>query len=437
MPRLRVAAALAIVSAAVVLALTGRWPWHRVADAPPIVVAPTIYETRDTLRRGETLGDLFGRQGLAGLDLVGLFERTGLDPRRLRSGLVAQFRRSEGEDTPSEVALRTSPEERLAARRTPGGWTAERRAVAWRTEVVRIEGPIDNSLYEALDRQIPDALLDASNRIQLAWDLADVYAWSIDFNRDIQPGDRFAVLVERQVSQEGEVRAGGVVAADLLASGKHLAAFRFTDPDGDGRYYDAEGNSLRRAFLRAPVEFRRIASNFSRSRFHPVLGIWRRHEGTDYAAARGTPVLAAGDGVVLSGGWSGGYGILVELRHPNGVTTRYGHLRTIARGIRTGARVHQGEVIGYVGSTGLASGPHLHYEFRLNGLARDSRRVDLGHGEPMSPPLRPQFDRERVRLAGALGMAGVQCGGAVGGLCGGEAETPRLNDGRNREVLPK
>src|SRR6185369_9359520 len=131
-------------------------------------------------------------------------------------------------------------------------------------------------------------------------------------------------------------------------------AFRFESPDGGvARYFDGDGNSLRRAFLRAPLEFRRIASSFSRSRLHPILGIWRKHEGTDYAADRGTPVLAAGDGVVASAGWSGGYGNLIELRHINGITTRYGHLRGFSQGLRAGARVRQGDVIGYVGSTGL------------------------------------------------------------------------------------
>src|SRR5207253_896013 len=144
---------------------------------------------------------------------------------------------------------------------------------------------------------------------------ADVYAWEIDFTRDIHPGDRFQVVFERMISEDGEVRIGRVLASDLTISGKSLTAFRFGDGDGaSAPYYDAEGHSLRRAFLRAPVEFRRISSRFSNARFHPVLGLTRRHEGTDYAAAPGTPVMAAGDGVVLRAGWAGGYGNLIELR---------------------------------------------------------------------------------------------------------------------------
>jgi murein DD-endopeptidase MepM/ murein hydrolase activator NlpD len=226
-----------------------------------------------------------------------------------------------------------------------------------------------------------------------------VYAWQVDFTRDIQPGDSFRVVFERRVSQDGEVRVGNVLASDLTMSGKRLSGFRFGGVSGGSPlYYDAIGGSLRRAFLRAPVQFRRISSNFARRRYHPVLGLSRRHEGTDYAAAPGTPVMAAGDGMVLRAGRAGGYGNLIELRHVNGITTRYGHLRGFARGIRRGARVVQGQTIGYVGSTGLATGPHLHYEFRENGIARDSRRVTLGSGSPVSSQDRAAFERERDRL---------------------------------------
>ncbi len=406
MGRLRVAAAVGVLIAAAGLALSGRWPWARLTVARPIVVGTAFSESSDTLRRGETLSDLFGRQGLAAANLVGMFERVGLDARRLPAGLVVLFRREAGQDAPSSISLRTSDAERLAAHRDSGAWTAERHPVAWRSEVIRIEGPIESSLYEALDALIPDRLLDAGNRIKLAWDLADVYAWSVDFNRDIQPGDSFAVVLQREISEEGEVRAGGILAADLLTSGKHLKAFRFEPVDHVARFFDEAGNSLRRAFLRAPVEFRRISSAFSKSRFHPILGIWRRHEGTDYAAQSGTPVLAAGDGTVLRAGRAGGYGNLIELRHRNGITTRYGHLSGFARGLHAGSRVHQGDVIGYVGATGLASAPHLHYEFRVNGVARDARRVDLGAGEPLTRSLLPQFLAERTRLERTLGAAG-------------------------------
>jgi murein DD-endopeptidase MepM/ murein hydrolase activator NlpD len=304
-----------------------------------------------------------------------------------------------GDSAPSHVSVRTSPEQRVTFSRAADGWNAIAEPIRWQTQQARIEGVINNSLYEALDAGVSDAQLGLGDRRRLAWDLADVYAWQVDFTRDIQPGDRFQVVFERLVSEDGEIRVGRVLAGDLTISGKSLTAFRFGGENGRGAlYYDDQGNSLRRAFLRAPVEFRRISSNFARLRYHPLLGLSRRHEGTDYAAAPGTPVMAAGDGVVLRAGRAGGYGNLIELRHLNGITTRYGHLRGFARSIRSGARVQQGQTIGYVGSTGLATGPHLHYEFRMNGVAKDSRRVNLGSGSPVASRERSAFQQERDRL---------------------------------------
>jgi murein DD-endopeptidase MepM/ murein hydrolase activator NlpD len=235
--------------------------------------------------------------------------------------------------------------------------------------------------------------------VNLAWALADVFAWEVDFSRDIRQGDHFTVVLERLVSDEGEVRFGRVLASDLSVDSRHYTAFRFAGSEGPS-FFDADGNSLKRAFLRAPVEFRRISSGFTRARFHPVLGYTRKHEGTDFAAATGTPVMAAGDGTVIRAGKAGGYGNLIEIRHRNGITTRYGHLSRILT--RRGAHVHQGEVIGRVGMTGLATGPHLHYEFRVNGVAKDSRRVELGNGAPVAKAERGAFNQERDRLAAIL-----------------------------------
>lgn len=399
----RLGVALLVVAAAAAFAWTGRWPWRRLPapEAAPVAPRPAavepLPETLDTLRRGETISELFARHGVMSLDLSKTDPSLALDPRRLRSGLVFSFRGSKLDSVPTHISVRTGPEQRVVFQRVADHWNAVAEPIAWRAEPVRIEGAIDNSLYEALDAQVGDDKLDGAERQRLAWDLADVYAWQVDFTRDIQPGDRFQVVFERLVSQEGEVRFGRVLASDLTMSGKSLTAFRF-EAGGRPAFYDADGNSLRRAFLRAPVQFRRISSTFARARFHPVLGITRRHEGTDYAAAPGTPVMAAGDGVVLRAGRAGGYGNLIELRHRNGITTRYGHLRGFARGVHPGARVEQGQTIGYVGSTGLATGPHLHYEFRVNGVAKDSRRVELGNGAPIGAGLRAEFTRERDRL---------------------------------------
>jgi murein DD-endopeptidase MepM/ murein hydrolase activator NlpD len=409
---LGLSAAALIFGASAFFGLSGRWPWHRLASTPgaPEIAAPppiNYTETHDTLRRGETLSDLFERHNIV-MDFQGLGSSLVLDPRRVRAGLIFSFRQLLGDSAPHRIAVRTSAEQRVVFSRISDVWSAVSQPIRWQTHETRIEGVIDNSLYEALDAGVSDEQLDSGNRRRLAWDLADVYAWEVDFTRDIRPGDRFAVVFERMVSEDGEVRVGKVLASDLTISGKSLTAFRFGG--GTGRsalYYDAEGGSLRRAFLRAPVEFRRISSSFARRRYHPVLGLSRRHEGTDYSAAPGTPVMAAGDGVVLRAGRAGGYGNLIELRHLNGITTRYGHLRAFARNIRRGVRVEQGQTIGYVGSTGLATGPHLHYEFRSNGVAQDSRRVKLGGGAPVAPQDRAAFEQERDRLLALLRQSGT------------------------------
>jgi murein DD-endopeptidase MepM/ murein hydrolase activator NlpD len=403
MRRLALPAAALVFGAAAFFGLSGRWPWHRLSTPPAARVdttpAPsTFIETFDTLRRGETLSDLLARHSVV-IDFARLDPSLALNPRRVRPGVIFSFRKEQGDSIPSQVRVRASPERRVTFRRIAQGWDAVAQPVRWQSQETRIEGVIDNSLYEALDAGVSDQQLDSGNRRRLAWDLADVYAWQIDFTRDIQPGDRFQVVFERLVSEDGEVRLGRVLAGDLTMSGKSLTAFRFGEGSGrNALYYDAGGNSLRRAFLRAPVEFRRISSRFASVRFHPILGLTRRHEGTDYAAAPGTPVMAAGDGIVLRAGRVGGYGNLIELRHLNGITTRYGHLRGFARNIRRGVRVEQGQTIGYVGSTGLATGPHLHYEFRVNGIAKDSRRVNLGNGAPVAASQRATFEQERDRL---------------------------------------
>ena len=402
MPRLRFLLALAILLAAAVFTARDQWPWPRPVMQAPAIVADIFTETVDTLRLGETVSELFSRHGVKGFILSREADQSVFDLRRLRAGLVFNFRRKLTDSLPSQVSVRTGPEQKVNLQLVVNGWTAVAESIPWLPEVVAVEGPIDNSLYEALDSDIPDTLLDGGDRVALAWDLADIYAWQVDFSRDIRPGDHFRILVERLVSPEGETRFGKVVAGDLTVGGQAYSAYWFEADDGRVGYYDDSGRSLRRAFLRAPLQFRRISSRVSSARLHPILGTVRRHEGTDYAADPGTPVMAAGDGTITQMGWSGGYGNLVEVRHPNSITTRYGHLQGFKRGLRVGQRVNQGDVLGYVGSTGLATGPHLHYEFRVAGVARDPARVDFGSGEPVPPASRAAFEQERARLSALL-----------------------------------
>jgi murein DD-endopeptidase MepM/ murein hydrolase activator NlpD len=363
---------------------------------------PSLFSERvDTLRDGETVSDLFLRQGIPAFTLSRASSPASFDPHRLQGGLVFRFRTVAADSTPSRVVFRSGPDQQVTLHLVSDGWYAEAEPIAWRREPVVLEGRINTSLYDALDAAAGVGLLNPGQLVRLAWDLADVFAWQVDFTRDIRAGDYFRVVAERLVSGDGEVRYGRVLAGELQVGRTTYAAFRWTARDGSSRFYDGEGRSLRREFLITPVQFRRIASGVNRARRHPILGIVRRHEGIDYSARAGTPVMAAGDGVITRAEWSGGYGNLIEIHHGHGIVTRYGHLQSFAPGIATAERVVQGEVIGYVGSTGLATGDHLHYEFRVNGESRNPGTVH-GTGEPLTPDDRLEFDRERVRLVALL-----------------------------------
>lgn len=401
-----VVSAVAILGLAAWFSLSGRWPYRRITEVRPLPPTPRLAAFVDTLRPGEALGDLFGRHGIGLADLDRVVELLGVDPRRTRAGWVVQFERGTADSTVSIVRVRTAPDEEIRLSRDSADWSAERLPIRWDTRAVRLEGTVATSLYDAMNAATSAAPLSPDDRVKVAWALADVFAWQVDFSREIQPGDRFAVLVRLAESERGERRVDQILASELEVGDRQYSAFRFARPDGTEEFFDHDGVSLRRAFLKAPVEFRRVASRFSRSRLHPVLQIWRKHEGVDYAASAGTPVLAAADGVVTQAGRAGGYGNLIELRHRNDLSTRYAHLRGFAAGIRNGTRVSQGQTIGYVGSTGLVTSAHLHYEFRQNGVARNPATMDLGSGDPIPAALLDAFRLARDRLVTMLRPAG-------------------------------
>jgi len=232
-------------------------------------------------------------------------------------------------------------------------------------------------------------------RLRLAWLLADIYEYRVDMSRDLQVGDKFGVVVERVQQPTGAVQVNQILGATMQLSGKEIQAIHFRSNVAGGEWFDAEGKSLRAAFLRAPLNFRRISSVFG-MRKHPVLGRWRAHKGTDYAAASGTPVQAIGDGVVTFAGRKGGYGNVIDIRHRNGYVSRYAHLRGFAKGVRRGARVGIKQTIGYVGMTGLASGPHLHFEVLVSGVQKNPRvALQMRGGDPIGSSERRTFQQQR------------------------------------------
>ena len=211
----------------------------------------------------------------------------------------------------------------------------------------------------------------------LIMEVASIFGWDIDFALDIRSNDRFSVLYEEHFLNGEKLRNGPILAAEFTNQGKTFKAVRYTDSKGSSNYFTPEGNSMRKAFLRTPVDFARISSHFNLKRKHPVLNRIRAHKGTDYAAPTGTPIKAAGDGKVTWAGTKGGYGRTVMIQHGQSYKTLYAHMRRYGKGIRSGVRVKQGQIIGYVGSSGLATGPHLHYEFYVNGAVRNPVRVSL------------------------------------------------------------
>jgi len=223
--------------------------------------------------------------------------------------------------------------------------------------------------------------------------LADIFAWDVDFALDIRSGDSFLVIYEERYLNGEKLDDGDVLAAEFSNQGHRYQALRFVDDDGNRAYLTPDGHSLRKAFLRTPVNFSRISSHFSLGRKHPILHKLRAHKGVDYAAPTGTPVTASGDGKVAFVGTKGGYGKTVVLQHGQGYSTLYAHLSRFTKGLRAGSRVHQGEVIGFVGSSGLATGPHLHYEFQVNGTHMNPLTVRLPQAAPIEQRYRAAFSQ--------------------------------------------
>ncbi|MDX1669282.1 MAG: peptidoglycan DD-metalloendopeptidase family protein [Limnobacter sp.] len=283
--------------------------------------------------------------------------------------------------------------------RSPEGeYSAELQKLEFDKDLAFRSGRIESSLFGAADSaDLPESV---------AIKMAEIYSSQIDFHRELREGDQFRVVYE-QLSLDGEpVGSGRVLAVDFVNDGRSHKAFYFESPQGKTGYYDEKGMSLRSTFLRSPLKFSRISSGFSKRRFHPIQGRWKAHNGVDYAAPTGTPIHATANGRVELVGRKGGYGNVVYLKHNNGYSTRYAHMSRFARGLRNGDRVEQGDIIGYVGATGWATGPHLHYEFRVNESPRDPLTIKLARlAEPLTREEMTQFKRAQYALERRLNLA--------------------------------
>lgn len=278
------------------------------------------------------------------------------------------------------------PEEALHALVAGDGVSNQR--PGYELRIARVAGTIERSLFD--DGQ------DAGLSDRLIMELAEIFGWDIDFVVDLRPGDSFVVLYEEKYWQAEKVSDGDILAAEFVNQGRVYRAIGLRGDDGRMQYYSPDGFSLKRDFLRTPVKFSRVSSVFSNSRYHPVLKTWRAHHGVDYDAPIGTPVRATAGGRITAVGWNGGYGNMVAIRHAGPYSTLYAHLARYRPGLRAGQRVEQGEVIGYVGRTGLATAPHLHYEIQVNGVHRDplTFELPLSARMPISHHLHQMFQQD-------------------------------------------
>ena len=352
---------------------------------------------RRSSRAGEGLLELLGGSGVSVTERSHMVElaRPYVNPEKLPAGVVAEYVDG-GPGRPERVTLRLDRDRTLRFEIVGARWVARVDSVPVTRDTVVVAGRVSSHLYSAtLSGDV--GRLSASEKGDLAGHLSRVFAWQIDFYREVRPGDAFRLALERESRPDGSVRTSRVVAAEYMSAGTRLAAFRFRPADqARAFFYDEEGGALRGAFLKAPLDLIRVTSHFSGQRFHPMLGRYRSHRGVDYGAAAGTAVKATGAGTIERAGWWGDYGLLIEVRHADGIRTRYAHLSSVERGVRPGGAVVQGQTIGRVGSTGLSTATHLHYEFSLRGIPTDPARVDL----PVERPI-PEADRERFAVARA------------------------------------
>lgn len=359
-------------------------------------------QKRITVSNGDTLSTLFSEVGLPSTALYAVLDssKEAKQFSRLKVGQVLDFKLTPAGDLES-LHSKLSDLESISLAKDDTGFAFTRDRITPEIRSAYTRGIINSSLFLSAKR--------AGLSHRLTMDLANVFGYDIDFAQDIREGDEFEVVYEEKVINGKQVGSGKILAARFTNRGKSYSAVRYTTKSGTSSYYTADGKSMRKAFIRTPVDFARISSRFSNGRRHPILNKIRAHKGVDYAAPRGTPIKATGDGKVLLAGRKGGYGNAVVIQHGNKYRTLYAHMRGFAKGVRTGGTVKQGQIIGYIGTTGLSTGPHLHYEFQVNGVHVDPLGQKLPMADPMarnekqrfmqqSQPIMARMDQEKATV---------------------------------------
>jgi murein DD-endopeptidase MepM/ murein hydrolase activator NlpD len=347
------------------------------------------------VRRGDTLARTLARGGIearAANELAGQFGRNGADLRKLRPGAAVEIT-SNFRNEPILVRYEASPWLSFAARAVRGGWQVGRAETVPDVRVEAVSGVVQRSLFDAVERTGESA--------RLVLELVEIFSSDFDFTADTRAGDRFRLLVEKRYAGDDFVDYGRILVAQYASGGKTLTGVGLAQASRYG-HYDLAGQSLRKSFLKSPLEFSRVTSGFTYARPHPILGGVRPHLAIDYGAPVGTPVRAVADGVVVHAGWNGANGIQVHLRHRSGYETQYNHLSRISEGLRPGVRVRQKQLIGNVGATGLATGPHLDYRVARNGTFVNPLSERFIPGEPIPAAARPDFQRHARELLARL-----------------------------------
>ncbi len=374
-------------------------------DAEPEIAEQPPEDPRNktvTVANGDTLSTVFSKVGLSSNTLHEVINssKDAKQLSRLKVGQELQFQLSE-EGQLESLHSQLSDLESISLSKTDSGYDFKREMVKPDVHESYAHGVINSSLFVAAKR--------AGLSHNLTMDLANIFGYDIDFAMDIREGDEFEVIYQNKKIGDKSVGTGNILSARFTNRGKTYTAVRYTDKQGNVSYYDADGNSMRKAFIRTPVDFARISSRFSNGRKHPILNKIRAHKGVDYAAPRGTPIKAAGDGKVILAGRKGGYGNTIVLQHGSRYRTLYAHMQGFAKGVRTGGSVKQGQIIGYIGTTGLSTGPHLHYEFQVNGTHVDPLSQKLPMSDPIarqekqrflqqSKPLMARMDQEKATM---------------------------------------
>jgi murein DD-endopeptidase MepM/ murein hydrolase activator NlpD len=372
-------------------------PIARAVPAPPPTKAPPTPVITLNVTPGDSLATLFNHHHLSARDLhdiMALGKPTARLQRLQPGDAITVTQRADGAVATLRYAY--DDEHLLAVQRADdGGFTSRIAARPVKRTVKHAHGVITSSLFEAAT--------SAGLSDNLTMQLTHIFGWDIDFVHDIRPGDRFTVLYRQIYHKKTRDSADGpILAASFTTQGRRYEATRYTDAAGHTDYYTPDGKSLRKAFLRAPVEYTRISSRFSLHRLHPILGYSRAHKGVDYAAPTGTPIKAAGDGRIALRGRNGGYGNCIIINHGAKYTTVYGHMSRFKSGLHVGSYVRQGQVIGYVGMTGLATGPHLHFELRVHGVAKNPRTVKLPDAAPIAAKYKSDFKQAAKPLIAKL-----------------------------------